>query len=120
MYVMVYSYENNTPIYRLHAVDLTTLNDKVTPAVVSASARLSTGGGVYNFNPSVSRQRSGLLIAANGNIYAAFASFCDVNANLSRGWLLGWQAASLTPLRLIHLDNLPPNSNNDIFYLQFG
>src|SRR5207247_213407 len=69
MYVMVYSYGNDNQIYRLHAVDLTTLNDKVMPAVVSASARLSTGDVVYKFNPSVSRQRSGLVLAANGNIY---------------------------------------------------
>ena len=46
---MVYSYEGNTPIYRLHALDLTTLNDKVTPTVVvSAWVKLSNGG-VYPF-----------------------------------------------------------------------
>jgi hypothetical protein len=115
MYLMVYSYENNTPIYRLHAVDLTTLNDKVPPTVVSASATLPTGGGVYNFNPSVSRQRSGLVLAANGNIYSAFAAFCDLNANLSRGWLLGWQAASLKPLKANHLNDQLPNSANNYF-----
>jgi len=46
---MVYSYEGNTPIYRLHALDLTTLNDKVTPTVVvNAWVKLSDGG-VYPF-----------------------------------------------------------------------
>jgi hypothetical protein len=115
IYVMVYSYEGSppAPIFRLHALDLTTLNDKAT-AVVSASARLSTGGGVYNFNPSVSRQRSGLLLA-NGNIYAAFASFCDIKANISRGWLLGWQAGSLSPFRANQLDDLLPSSANNYF-----
>ena len=91
------------------------MNDTVTPVVVSASARLANGGGVYNFNPAVSRQRSALLLAANGNIYAAFASFCDLNADVSRGWLLGWQAASLTPLRSSELDNLLPHSTNNYF-----
>jgi outer membrane protein assembly factor BamB len=116
MYVMVYSYENGAPIYRLHALDLTTLSDKVPAAVVSASAKLSRGG-VYNFNPSVSRQRSGLLLAPNGNIYAGFASFCDINANLSRGWLLGWQPGSgkLTPLAANHLDDQQANSTDTFF-----
>jgi hypothetical protein len=51
----------------------------------------------YIFNPANSRQRSALL-ETSGNIYAGFGSFCDVNANLSRGWVLGWSASSLTPL----------------------
>src|SRR5262249_43381441 len=33
LHVMVYSYEHNTPVYRLHALKLGTLHDKVTPAV---------------------------------------------------------------------------------------
>jgi hypothetical protein len=116
MYVMVYSYENGAPIYRLHALNLTDLSDKVPPVVVSASAKLSNGA-VYNFNPSVNRQRSGLLLAANGNIYAGFASFCDLNANLSRGWILGWQPGSgkLAPLSGNHLDDQLGTSTNNYF-----
>jgi hypothetical protein len=113
MYVMVYTYENNAPIFRLHALGLSTLNDKVAAAVVNASANLSNGR-VYNFNPSASRQRSGLL-EANGNIYAGFASFCDINANLSRGWLLGWQSGSLTPLSANHLDDRLAKSTDNFF-----
>jgi hypothetical protein len=52
-------------------------------------------------------------LGANGNIYAAFASFCDLNADLSRGWLLGWQAGSLTPLPANHLDNQLATSTNN-------
>lgn len=37
------------------------------------------------------------LLLANGSIYAGFGSFCDFAANLSRCWLLGWTAGSLTP-----------------------
>jgi hypothetical protein len=116
MYVMVYSYENGAPIFRLHGLDLSTLSDKVPPAVVSASGKLSNGG-TYNFNPSVSRQRAGLLRAANGNIYAGFASFCDNYANLSRGWLLGWQPGSgrLTPLPANYLDDQEAQSTDSFF-----
>jgi hypothetical protein len=38
-------------------------------------------------------------------VYAGFASFCDFSASASRGWLLGWQAGSLTPLAANKLDN---------------
>ena len=114
LYVMVYTYANKTPSYQLHALNLTTLQDKVTPAVVSASAKLSTGT-TYKFNPAASRQRSGLVLAANGNIYAAFASFCDASANLSRGWLLGWQAGTLTPLPANHLDDQLAQSPDSFF-----
>jgi hypothetical protein len=81
--------------------------------VVNASATLANGQ-VYNFKPSVSRQRSG-LVEAKGNIYAAFSSFCDMSADLSRGWLLGWQAGSLTPLPSNHLDDQLATSTNNYF-----
>jgi len=38
------------------------------------------------------------LLLANGNIYAGFGSFCDRSPNLSRGWVLGWQTGTITPL----------------------
>jgi hypothetical protein len=113
MYVMVYTYDNNAPTYRLYAIDLSTLSDKAS-VTVSASARLSNGS-TYTFDPSVSRQRSALLLASNGNIYAGFASFCDINANLSRGWLLGWRPGSLTPLPANHLDDQLAKSTNNFF-----
>ena len=113
MYAMVYSYENSVPIYRLHALDLSTLQDKIPPAVVSAEIKFPRGT-FYQFDPSVSRQRSALL-EANGNIYAAFASFCDFKANLSRGWLLGWQAGSLSPLQGVQLNDRLATSTDSFF-----
>jgi hypothetical protein len=113
-YVMIYTYENNTPIYRLHALDLATLADKLPPAVVRAKARLSDGSN-WTFQAAHSRQRAA-LVEANGNIYAAFASFCDSGSS-SRGWLLSWQAGSLTPLPGNMLTNklIPAQSPNDYF-----
>jgi hypothetical protein len=86
----------NGPAYTLHALDLGSLTDKITPTVVSASHTLSDGTS-FVFNATYQRQRPALL-EANGNIYAGFGSFCDFSANLSRGWLLGWNAATLAPL----------------------
>ena len=121
MYVIIYTYENNTPIYRIHALDLQDLVDKVQPVVVTASHKLSDGS-TFSFQPQSQRQRSALL-AANGNIYAGFASFCDINANVSRGWLLGWKAGTLTPLAANELTDqqtvaqTPPNGTLHNFFL---
>ena len=56
------------------------------------------------FNAAVQRQRPALLLQ-NGNLYAAFGSFCDYSGDQSRGWLLGWNETTLQPL--------PANQLND-------
>jgi hypothetical protein len=94
--LIAYTQDQSGPAYRLHALDLGSLADKVTPQLVTASHTLSNGS-VFAFNATYQRQRPGLLLA-NGNIYAGFGSFCDYGANLSRGWLLGWTSGSLAPL----------------------
>ena len=104
LYVMVYTQDSTGPAYRLHALDLGSLTDKVTPRLVTASHTL-TDGSTFNFNATYQRQRPGLLLA-NGSVYAGFGSFCDFSANLSRGWLLGWTAGSLAPF--------PSNQMNDL------
>jgi hypothetical protein len=96
MYVIIYTYEKNTPVFRIHELSLDDLTDKIPPVEIKASHTLSDGT-TYSFRPQNARQRSALL-EANGNVYAGFASFCDIDANTSRGWLLGWKAGSLTPL----------------------
>jgi hypothetical protein len=89
----------------------------VTPVVVSATHTLSDGKTEYSFTAGSSRQRPALL-EANGNIYAGFGSFCDINANVSRGWMLAWNATTLAPVTQKQLNNqvLSVNSPND-FYL---
>lgn len=96
MYLIAYLQGSGGPTYQLHAVDLGSLADKLTPVTVTGSHTL-TDGNSFLFNATYQRQRPGLL-EANGNIYAGFGSFCDYSANLSRGWLLGWNAATLAPL----------------------
>lgn len=101
MYVITYT--NDGPTYRIHALNLSSLKDKVPPVVVSASHTL-TDGTTFPFKAKFQRQRPALL-EANGNIYAGFGSFCDYNWESSRGRLLGWKVGSLTPL--------PANQLND-------
>jgi len=96
LYLITYTFESSQPVYRLHALNIDTLQDTVPSRVISATAVLTNGQG-YEFTPGSSRQRAALLLA-NGNVYAAFGSFCDLSANTSRGWVLGWQTGTLTPL----------------------
>lgn len=114
MYVIAYTFENQTPVYRLHALDLVTLTDRMAPVVVGAVGSLADGTS-YAFRADSSRQRPALLLA-NGTVYAGFGSFCDINANLSRGWVLGWNAATLEPLAANRLNDQRPKSL-DAFFL---
>ena len=96
LYVVSVTYEGTYPVERLHALDVTTGNEKLGgPAVISASVP-GTGngssGGVMTFDPKWENQRSGLL-EVNGNIYIAFASHCDYSS--WHGWILGYNATTL-------------------------
>jgi outer membrane protein assembly factor BamB len=96
LYVVVYTQQSTGPAYFVHALDLGSLIDKVTPQLVTGSHTL-TNATTFTFNAKYQRQRPALLLAS-GNVYAAFGSFCDLSPNQSRGWVLGWKTGSLTPL----------------------
>lgn len=116
IYAMAYVYTGAAEQFVLHALDLATLADKVAPVVVKASNRLADGKTVYTFEAHASRQRPALL-EAEGNIYAAFGSYCDLSVKNSRGWMLGWNAATLAPLGKSELTNrvVPGDSPDDYF-----
>ena len=113
LYVVIYTQDSTGPAYRIHALDLGNLTDKVAPQLVVASHTL-TDGTTFNFNATYQRQRPGLLLA-NGDVYAGFGSFCDFAANVSRGWLLGWSTGSLTPLPSNQVFDTQANSPNNFF-----
>ena len=96
LYILAYTFENNAPVYRIHALALATLMDKISPAAVSSIGTLNPTNSKYAFDPSVARARAALLLS-KGNVYAAFSSFCDQKANVARGWIVGWRASSLAP-----------------------
>ena len=113
MYVVTYTLENSQPVYRLRMLDLGSLAEKLPSVVVSASHLLSDGT-TFNFNATYQRQRPGLL-EANGNIYAGFGSFCDWGGSQSRGWILGWNAATLKPLPANQMNDAQPNKPSGRF-----
>jgi len=108
IYIVIYTNDLTGPAYRIHALDLGSLADKVAPQLVKASHTL-TDGTTFSFNATYHRQRPGLLLL-NGNVYAGFGSFCDFYANLSRGWLLGWSGESLASLPSNQLLDTQPTS----------
>jgi hypothetical protein len=81
--------------HRLHALDITTGLDKVAPHTIAALARgIGSGslGGTVNFNALLQRQRGSLLLA-DGQVFVAFGSFCDLNSY--HGWLMSFDKTSL-------------------------
>jgi hypothetical protein len=113
LYVMAYTQASGGPTYTIHALDLGSLTDKVTPTVVAASHTLSNGSS-FVFNAKYQRQRPGLLLA-NGNVYAGFGSFCDFAVKQSRGWLLGWNATTLAPLSANEVFDTRATSPTSVF-----
>jgi hypothetical protein len=113
--------ENGPQIHTLHALNVGTLSDSVTPAVISNynTFHTLTDSTFNQFNSSVSCQRSALLLVG-GNIYAGFGgqeyssgSPPTVTA-MGRGWLLGWTASTLAPLPPL-LTNEEATSTNNYF-----
>ncbi len=113
MYVIVFELANGAPSYRIHELNLESLDDAVAPVRITATGKL-TNGNIYSFNPAVTRQRPALLLS-QGTVYAGFGSFCDVSANEFRGWVLGWTAGTLAPLPANELTNKLAHDTDDFF-----
>jgi hypothetical protein len=114
MYVIAYTLVGGNPTYQLHELDLSTLLDKPGSPITIAASHTLANGSTFPFDASVQRQRSALLLA-NGNVYAGFASFCDWKADVSRGWLLGWNATTLKPLPANELTDTQPTDPSSFF-----
>jgi hypothetical protein len=97
MYFISFNLVSNAPVYFVHKINLLDLSDNVAATPVSAESTLSDGKTQVALVAAYQRQRPGLLLSG-GNLYAGFGSFCDVDTNISRGWIVGWTAASLSPL----------------------
>ena len=91
LYVVVFTKENGTFVYRLHALDIATGREKAgSPIIIQASVAGKGAGSVNGrvaFLPLRERQRASPLIA-NGRIYIAWGSFCDNNPY--HGWIMSY------------------------------
>jgi hypothetical protein len=72
----------------LHALNLATGQDKVTPVEISPSATLSDGSKL-SFDPQNQWNRAGLALN-KGAIYIGIGSHCDNNSGAISGWLLSY------------------------------
>ena len=99
MYLVTFTKENGSYVQRLHALDVTTGNDKLGAVVIAASVRGTgvgnDGNGNIAFQPRIQLQRPALLLAG-GVVYIAWGSFNDVGPY--HGWVMAYNAASLQQL----------------------
>jgi hypothetical protein len=114
IYAITYTLENHEPTFRIHSINASTLKDQITPAPLVTGQSNLKNGQVLDFDSRNNRQRSA-LIETSGNIYAGFASWCDINANVSRGWVLGWNTGSLAPIGASELTNKLTHDGDNFF-----
>ena len=115
MYVVAKTNENGTVYHRLHALDVTTGIDKFAPAVPIQGSFTTTTGTVVTLNNLHAMNRPALLLN-NGVLYIAFGSNgCN---DSSYGWMLAYDATSLTPLGVFN--TVPQKSLGSIWHTGSG
>jgi hypothetical protein len=101
LYVVSKSVNASTQFFqRLHAIDLTTGNERVAPYSIDSSISVPGTGagsvaGQVPFDPRNENQRPGLVLS-NAVVYVAWASHEDHDPY--HGWLIGFDAATLSPV----------------------
>jgi hypothetical protein len=99
MYLVSSETQSSTPIFRIHALDITSGQEKFGGPFLIQGSVSGTGsassGGVLNFDASEALQRASLLLL-NGVVYVAFAAANESEA--WHGWILSYNAATLQPI----------------------
>ncbi|HZZ26561.1 MAG TPA: LamG-like jellyroll fold domain-containing protein, partial [Pirellulales bacterium] len=96
--------------HHIHALDITTGADKVTPMLVTASVHGNGVGGngtTVPFQADKELQRVALTLL-NGVVYAGYGAFADTDPY--HGWILGFNASTL---QLVSVFNTTPNLDTD-------
>jgi outer membrane protein assembly factor BamB len=113
LYVVAFTKENGTYLYRLHALSVSTGTEVgtghvVIQASVPGNGDGNDGQGNVPFDAFQHKQRAALLLS-HGMIYVAFASSCDTPPY--HGWLFGYDANPAS-LALLAIFNSTPNGND--------
>jgi hypothetical protein len=106
---------------RLHALDVMTGNDALSPQSIDASIAIAgTGDGSVSgrlaFDPRNEHQRAGLVLA-NGVVYVSWASHEDHDPY--HGWVIGFKASTLAPVSNA-VFNTTPNFTGTVTYSRGG
>jgi hypothetical protein len=92
IYVVAKTYENQESVFRLHALDVTTGQEKM-GGPVKIAATYTLGGQTDTFSAYAETNRPALLLT-NGHVYLAFGSN-GCNDFGDDGWVLSYNAATL-------------------------
>jgi len=97
MYFVTRTVEGSGTVQRLHAVDITTGNERTnSPKVITASVPgTGDGGGTVVFNSTTQNQRPALALS-QGTVYIAWSSYCDITPY--HGWVMAYDGTSLSQL----------------------
>lgn len=93
LYLVAKTVLNSTVRHQLHALDITTGNDRPGSPVLIAATSTSNKGHVSVFNSLHQKNRPGLLLL-NGTLYMGFGSnYCNDD---NSGWVLSYNEATLS------------------------
>jgi hypothetical protein len=99
MYLVAKTLLNTTVRHHLHALDITTGNERPGSPVLITATSTSIAGHVTAFNSLHQKNRPGLLLL-NGVLYLAFGSnFCNDH---STGWILSYDPNTLSQLNVFN------------------
>jgi hypothetical protein len=122
LYVVSKSVNASTQFFqRLHAIDVTSGNERVAPQSIDSSISVSGTGagsvaGRVAFDPRNESQRPGLVLS-NGVVYVAWASHEDHDPY--HGWVIGFNPTSLAPVANA-VFNTTPNQVGTLSYSRGG
>lgn len=110
MFVVSKTKNSGNFFQRLHALDITTGDEKFSgPTAISATVSgtgVGSSGGNVSFDPLVNNQRPALLLV-NGHVIITWASHCDAGAY--HGWVISYSASTLAREAVL---NTSPNGIN--------
>jgi hypothetical protein len=122
LYVVSKSVNPSTQFFqRLHAIDLTTGNERTAPFSIGSSISVPGTGagsvaGQVAFDPRNENQRPGLVLS-NAVVYVAWASHEDHDPY--HGWVIGLSASTLSPVTNA-VFNSTPNQVGTLSYSRGG
>ncbi|MFZ0826159.1 MAG: chitobiase/beta-hexosaminidase C-terminal domain-containing protein [Verrucomicrobiia bacterium] len=115
IYFDVFTHEGaNIYYHRIHALDLTTGNERpYSPVLVTASVPgrgVDSSNGVVRFNPEQQLQRPALTLAG-GKLFVAYGSYADTDPY--HGWVIGFNATNLLLLTNFVFNTTPNATTAD-------
>jgi len=118
LYVVAKSKVNGGIVQHLHALDVTTLAEKLGGPVQIQAAVAGNGydssAGVVTFNPKQQNQRAALTLT-NGHVLIGWGSHCDYDP--WHGWLMSYSAGALVQEAVF---NTTPNGNEGGVWMAGG